>query len=36
VEGHSRDQLIRLAAHLLNARVPQRLAVPADAAAGGS
>ncbi len=36
VEAHPRDQLIRLAANLLNARVPQRLAVQGDEAAGGS
>jgi hypothetical protein len=36
VEAHPRDQLIRLAANLLNARVPQRLTLPADEATGGT
>jgi hypothetical protein len=36
VEAHPREQLIRLAANLLNARVPQCLAVPRDEATGGN
>ena len=36
VEAHPRDQLIRLAANLLNARVPQCVVVPPAEAAGGS
>ena len=36
VEAHPRDQLIRFAANLLQARVPQCLDIPGDKAAGGN
>jgi hypothetical protein len=35
VEAQPRDQLIKLAANLLNARVPKRITVSGDEAAGG-